>query len=141
MVGRNHYFTWSPADFRTAENVEETQDAMELRFKLASELIMTDLNQMLKGKELTSFKKIDEQLKDFYVSISESKSHEEQQVARIVLRSVSESLFLSTHIAMNPDAPFTSISNQILGSDSSLSTKILMTVLNGGKEFSSKVKL
>ena len=76
----NHYFTWSPADFWTPENVEETADSMENKFKLAAEVILSRVNPKLKSFDLTNFWKLDEALMDIYTynTLSgTSQTHEE----------------------------------------------------------------
>jgi len=80
-------------------------------------------------------------LKEFYQTLTgEGKTHEDIQVAKIVLRSVSESIIASMHFAINPESPHQSISSSLMGGSSNLSS-VLITVLNGGKEFNSKVKV
>lgn len=86
---------------------------MENKFKLAAEVILSRVNPKLKSFDLTNFWKLDEALQDIYIynTLSgTSQTHEETQVDRIVLRSISESLIAGTHFAINSDNPYQSIS-------------------------------
>jgi len=107
----------------------------------ACEVINEQLSHLLKGKDLSLFKKIDDQLKTF-------KSREEEdpeiKIGTNIISAVSHALYAAFARALSTTKPFLAIFKQIavrdFRPDQDMIPKLMLSVLNGGKESGSKIK-
>ena len=142
-----HTYTYESED---GGDGEEAQNALRERVAGAMQMINNDINSLLNGADLSLIKKTDLQLKKFFDEKYPSQQTEEgeeakgegQSIGKIVLRVVSEAIVHGVAKCYQNDNMFDNYSNLLTGSNVELSgmTKLMFTVLNGGKSVSSKVK-
>jgi enolase len=124
--------------YNEAEKDLLTWDSPEGGMSKACDLI-NQLSLLLVGKDLTQFKKIDDAIKNFKIR----KEEQGETVGINVTSAVSQSLFYAFASAQNPRSPFQSIFKQTTlrqMKQSDRSPSLMFTVLNGGKDLSSKIK-
>jgi hypothetical protein len=114
------------------------------------QIITTEVNALLKNSDLSLIKKTDLALKKFFDEKfsppqeegEEAKQTNDQTVGKIVLKVCSEALVHGVAKCFQNENMFDNYSIFMTGSnvDASRFTKLMFTVLNGGKSVSSKVK-
>lgn len=150
-----HVFTYNPGE---QDNLQ--LDGEEGSMKSAIDLINGEVNDLLKGSDLTALKKVDNVLLKWYndktaVPVVEGEGEEvkepvegEAEVTKIglnVIKAVSEALVYAVAKAQGGENPYLSHYKTMTGHDFNPATqgpnltKLMFTILNGG-ENGSKVK-
>jgi hypothetical protein len=136
-----HIYTYEQND--TGEG-EDGQNALADRIEKAMHVITTDLNKLLARADLTLVKKTDLMLKKYfnehYSQDEENKS--DNEVGQIVLKVCSEALVHGIAKCYDNFNTYNSYGQLLSGGDVDPQnfTKLMFTILNGGKSVNSKVK-
>ena len=120
-----------------------TWDDEELKSGMskACEVINTTLSDMLRDKDIVPFKKLEDAIKTFKTRAEEDG---DAKIGTNITNAVSRALFFAFNKALSPQAPFLSMFKNIEFRDFrpgfDKTPKLMINVLNGGKELGSKVK-
>jgi hypothetical protein len=140
-----HIYTYEQAD---AGEGEDGQNILAERIQKAMQVITTDLNKLLARADLSLIKKTDLMLKKFFnehYPQNEGEGEEQKSdldVGNIVLKVCSEALVHGIAKCYDSFNTYNSYGQLLSGGDvdSNNLTKLMFTVLNGGKSVNSKVK-